>query len=127
MWLLGPSPRVSTEKAPSAPMVVDATSPNAQACRCGTKMPGGSPSLQLRSLPKAISGMFEKQSFCSFACIRAEFLERLSIIEGLATPTAESMVVDLGEMYAYLSSSFATLVSEWSERIARRNSSSHPG
>lgn len=106
-------------------MLVDAPAMYAQACRCGTKLPKGSPSLQLKSLPKALSKMFEGQSFCSFSCVRAEFLERLSIIEGLATPAAESMILDLGEMYAYLSSSFATLVSEWSERIARGSSRNH--
>ncbi|HXQ94989.1 MAG TPA: hypothetical protein VN864_07495 [Thermoplasmata archaeon] len=44
--------------------------------------------------------------------MRASFLENLSVLEGLDTPKAEALVLDLREMYLQLAASFAKILAQ---------------
>jgi len=100
------------------PHLLDARSAHGRSCRCGLRIPAGSPFLEIGGLPGDLTSLFHQRAFCSQACVRAYFLETLSELEGLDTPFAETQVTDLRETYAELASVFAKLL----VRLPRRGS-----
>jgi len=71
-------------------------------CRCGTPLSRGARALEVRGLPPELQGFLEGRTFCSRRCVRAAFLEALSAINQLETPTAGQTVEDLGVTFAKL-------------------------
>lgn len=95
-----------------APTIRERTSDGPIACRCGTRIPKGGRHLEVGGLPPSAGGLFRGLGFCSLGCIRAFYLETLSALEGLDSPSAETMVSDLRETYIHLASSFAKMLDQ---------------
>jgi len=85
-------------------------------CPCGAQLMAREWSVQVTGLSPALQGFFQDQTFCSFRCVRASFLDILSELESIATPSAESTVTDLRATYASLASAFADLLEDWDLR-----------
>ena len=92
------------------PILVSAITLTGTVCRCGTKLPMGSPCIEVLGLSSNLSAMFRGEAFCSPRCARAEFLEDLSVLDALDTPEAQEQVSDLREMYMHLVSAYSKLL-----------------
>jgi len=95
-----------------APRIVQRTCSENVTCRCGTHVAAGRGHFDVEGLPEPVVDIFRGQSFCSTPCVRASFLENLSVLEGLDTPKAEALVLDLREMYLQLAASFAKILAQ---------------
>jgi len=78
-------------------------------CRCGTRIVKGGRGIRVLGLPSELEAMFRGEVFCSPPCVRATFLEDLSVLESLTTAEAERQIIGLRDVYVHLSSSFAKL------------------
>ncbi len=78
-------------------------------CRCGTPIPRTGEYLGVAGLPASLEALYRGVAFCSLACVRAGFLEDLSVLEAITTPDAERQVSDLREMHLRLSLAFREL------------------
>lgn len=94
------------------PQLVERSSAQERVCRCGTRIGVRGIAIEVVGLSGALPGLFEGQAFCSLRCVRAFFLETLSILDGLDTIEGETLISDLHATYAKLASAFATLVRE---------------
>jgi len=89
---------------------------DSETCRCGTRL-GTQPLLiEVTNLTPALSPLFRGQTFCSVSCLRAFFLESLTLLDGIDTPVGEAQVSDLRATYADLALAFAELLEDWSLR-----------
>ena len=107
---MGDDPGIQRGKAAA---IVRRTAATAVRCRCGTTVPPGDSFFEVVGLPPAQEGPFEGQSFCSLACLRAFYLETMSILEGLDSPEAQEVVTDLRATYLELSATFSRMLDEW--------------
>ena len=79
-------------------------------CRCGTVIHKGDPRVEIIGLPASLEVMFRGEAFCSPRCVRAFFLEVLSVLDAIDTPEAAAQVSDLREMHMHLASAFSKLI-----------------
>ena len=78
-------------------------------CRCGTRIARGGRYFGVGGLPGSLEELFHGEAFCSPTCVRACFLEDLSVLESITSPAADRQVSDLREVYIHLSSAFLKL------------------
>jgi hypothetical protein len=86
-----------------------ASARKSEVCRCGTRLPAGSPCLVILNPPSSIEYLLSPRSFCSLRCARAFLLERLAEMEALSTPHAEKTISDLREAYLDLARALSDL------------------
>lgn len=98
------------ERPSSAPKLVALVAASPSVCRCGTRLSPGTSCLVVEQLPPRVLPMFQDLGFCSVGCVRAHFLESLSILEGMEGPASEAVVSDLRLVYRDLTVSFAQLL-----------------
>ena len=79
-------------------------------CRCGNRSSAELRFLKVDGLPESVEGLFEGLGFCSVRCVRAQFLETLSILDELDTPMAEELVSDLRSTYLKFVAAFAAML-----------------
>ena len=107
MWLASGNPR--------HPHVADRKSTGEGACRCGTRIASGHNFLEVVDLRPTLSTIIDSQKFCSVACVRAWFLERLNEFDQLDTPENEQVVTDLRTTFAELAAAFAAVLANWDQ------------
>lgn len=73
-------------------------------CRCGSRIPAGSPCLEFEGVPESLSSLLRDQAFCTPACVRAYLLEAMEVLEGAAAP---ELIGDVHSVYSYLQVLFA--------------------
>jgi hypothetical protein len=96
----------------AAPRLVQETATRSQVCRCGSRIEPGSTTFRVLDGAGAPLELVGAESFCSVPCVRATFLETLSVLEGLDTPGAEAIVTDLRVTYVHLVSTFASIIEQ---------------
>ena len=79
-------------------------------CRCGARLPPGERTYVLDRLPEGLRPIVADRTYCSAVCVRAHFLEALSVLDGLDTPEGEEMVSDLREIYIQRAVTIAQLL-----------------
>ncbi len=81
-------------------------------CRCGSRIRRGEAGLKVAGLPGSVEGFVHGRLYCSARCVRAGFLEDLSVLDALDTAEAEAQVIDLRETYLHLASAFSKLLEQ---------------
>jgi hypothetical protein len=95
-WTVMPAPDEGTARLVVRPAVGE------RVCRCGTHLSPGRRVLEVEGLPPEVAGFLVGRTFCSPRCVRADFMELLTSIDRLETPTAGRTVEDLGAAFATL-------------------------
>jgi hypothetical protein len=95
------------------PYLVELPSVRERICRCGAQIgPRGTIEV-VAGLPRDLTIFFDGLAFCSECCVRAQFLETLSVLDGLDTPNGEAIIPDLRFTYVRLAAAYAAVLHEW--------------
>ena len=95
-----------------APHVRLGTAERRVTCRCGTALDVGSPTIEVLDLPDELEPLFPETIFCSRGCLRAEFLEKRELLDGLMGLSAPALVTDLERTYVVFNRTLQVLGSD---------------
>jgi len=95
---------------PMETRVVSWFSAREEVCRCGTRIPPGTPILGVADWHPTVARLLDGRPFCSVACVRAWFLESLSELDALDTRENEKLVLDLRSVFIDLALAFVELM-----------------
>ena len=90
--------------------VVSWFSAQEQVCRCGRRIPPGTPILGVADWHPTVARILDGRPFCSVSCVRAWFLESLSELDALDTRENEELVTDLRSVFVDLALAFVELM-----------------
>jgi hypothetical protein len=83
--------------------------PNDTVCRCGTRVPGGKPRLEVKVAARTLVEVFRGAAFCSIVCLRAFVREGIEMLDASLDGHSQEICSDLRELVMDLEEVWASL------------------